>query len=166
MLTLVANKEQPQFTGQLLTLVDMNKLCARLEEAMGKDISRSDLGAAIKAYGGKISRAGMARWFDKDNTKAAMKAEHVFPVAARLNVNPEWLANGKGDKSRGLAATAERLPPNRVALMQAYGTLSPEVRRPIRVLIETLAVASSPGYHRFEEQLAERTARVKETTEP
>lgn len=151
MLTTVPACLQPQFTGLLLTSVAMSTLKERLEMAMGKDITRAHLMAAIKRYGGTISRAALSKWFDDEKTKA-MKAEHVFPVAKLCHVNPEWLATGAGkrDPTPDQCDHAD-IPQRRIDLIRMYGRLPDEVRMPIRSLIETLSYI---GHKRKSEYLA------------
>lgn len=147
----------------------MSTLQDRLKEAMKptatrKEITRSDIISAIKRDGGTISRAALSKWFDEGKVRTlSMKAEHVFPVARLCNVNPEWLATGRGAKERSQSANPDRLPAHRLALIQAYGSLEPDVRHPIRALIETLASATSEKARKFERELGERTVRAKAT---
>lgn len=159
MLTTVSTRTQLQLAGTALTSVNMSKLGGRLTEAMGESVTRSDLIQAVRAYGGRISRAAVSKWFGEREVE--LKAAHAFAVARRCNVNPEWLATGKGPKQRQASANPDKLPPKRLALIQAYGRLHPDVRRPIRALIESLAVAADGHYLEFQKQLAERTERAK-----
>lgn len=157
MLTTVASNMQPQFAYTSLTLVDMGKLKTRLEEAMGKDITRSDLAQAIKAYGGSISRTAMSKWLD--GSTEDMKAVHAFAVAERCNVSAEWLATGKGNKER--AGPIDPLPPHRRALLRMYASLPAEVRLPIRQLIESLAAINHPNYAEDMRKLGAKTAAAR-----
>lgn len=159
MLTTVTGVSQLQLTESALTSVDMSRLKDRLSEAMGETVSRADLIQAVRAYGGRISRAAVSKWFGEKEVE--LKAAHAFAVARRCNVNPEWLATGKGAKQRQVSANPDRLAPKRLALIQAYGQLHPDVRRPVRMLIETLALATDGNYLEFQKNLAERTERAK-----
>lgn len=89
-----------------------------------------------------------------------LKMAHLFAVARLCGVNAEWLALGTGPRSgAGGAAVAEPTTHYEVtearhrALLQAYLSLSEEVRFAVRMLIETLAGAQNPRMHAFMREL-------------
>jgi hypothetical protein len=119
----------------------MSTLAERLKQAMGAEITRTDLADAIKAYGGKISRAAMSKWFD--GRAKEMKAIHVFPVARRCSVNPEWLATGHGHPKppkHGVSQATERVPQAEIAFVGDYLKLSQDIRKALRALVDAMAV--------------------------
>lgn len=76
-------------------------------------------------------------------------------MATKRQVNVTWLQSGIGPKKIGVVSTSD-IPPHRLALLQAYGSLPPETRRPIRALIESLAQSLNPKYQAWEQDMRER----------
>jgi hypothetical protein len=147
MLTTVANDAQPTLPCELLTLVYMvTTLKDRLEAAIaGKDIQQTDLIAAVRQVDKKISRAAVSKWF-RGETKE-LRAAHVFAVARRCEVDPEWLATGNGAMKRGAKSSTPvpaDIPAHRIALIKLYSTLPAEDRAAARRFIETMAWQHHP----------------------
>jgi hypothetical protein len=149
---------QPQLAPVSLTLViDMKTLRDRLVWAMKRTtppITNADLVRAIKADKAKISSAAVAKWFTSVRPPEFIQPAYLFAVARRCGVDAEWLATARGEP---LKSTVDHgLPYRRLTLIKAYGTLPPEVRMPIRALIETLATAQSDRYSQWSDAEGER----------
>lgn len=141
MLTTVRHELQLRLGAELLTLVDMSTLQARLEQAM----KHAKVKQAALAEACDISSAAVAKWFS-GNAKN-LKMEHLFSVADLCQVDPRWLGTGKGEMVRSgklEPCTHQDIPQRRIDLIRMYGRLPDEVRLPIRQLIETLAWQHHP----------------------
>jgi transcriptional regulator with XRE-family HTH domain len=148
MLTMVCLRLQPPLIARELTSVDMSDpttLRERLTECMhSTGIKKAEIANVLK-----ISRAAVSKWFDKENV--AIEARHIFALADLFRIDARWLATGKGTKDLKPKdrMRIEDISARRLDLIRAYGTLSDEVRFPIRSPIETLATASSASYARW-----------------
>lgn len=103
MLTVFKSSMQPHLRRGLLTSVDMEKnatLADRLKDAMGKDISASDLARACG-----VSAAAVSKWLD--GTTQKLSAENYANAARALGVRDEWLRTGRLPRERE-GGTAER----------------------------------------------------------
>jgi transcriptional regulator with XRE-family HTH domain len=99
-LTTVHSRMQPQSKTAVLTLVQMDNLATladRLKDAMGTDISASDLARACG-----ISPAAVSKWLD-GRTKR-LSAENYEAAAQKLGVRVFWLRTGKGPRQGEHAA--------------------------------------------------------------
>jgi hypothetical protein len=162
---------QLQLAEQSLTLVtmkqppkDLKTIRDRLAWAMTRvtpEITNADLVRACKAEKETISSAAVAKWFTSPKSPEFIKPGYLFPIAKRLTVDAEWLATGRGQWDKGTRTDAG-IPYRRIALIQAYSTLPPEVRMSIRALIETLATAHSDNYAQWSRQEAEH-ARTRDS---
>lgn len=120
----------------------MNTLKERLIFSMGADITQADLARECK-----VSRAAVTKWFNEKTKK--IDAVHIFTIARRCNVDPEWLATGKEKPDRGVAqsrADTKDILPRRLDLIRRYGDLPDDIRMPIRMLIENLTPPDSSSY--------------------
>jgi len=93
-LTTVHRCTQPQSNTLVLTLVQMDKpatLADRLKDAMGTEISASDLARACG-----ISPAAVSKWLD-GRTKQ-LSADNYEAAAQKLGVRVFWLRTGKGPR--------------------------------------------------------------------
>lgn len=103
MLTAFKSLMQPHLSKGLLTSVDMEKnatLAARLKDAMGEDISASDLARACG-----VSAAAVSKWLD--GTTQKLSAENYANAARALGVRDEWLRTGRLPRERE-GGTTER----------------------------------------------------------
>lgn len=94
--TVVQSQMQPQYKTAVLTSVHMEKLTTlaeRLQDAMGEEISASDLARACD-----VSPAAVSKWLD-GRTKA-LKADTLASAARALGVREEWLRTGKLPRER------------------------------------------------------------------
>lgn len=94
--TVVQTRMQPQSKTAVLTSVHMEKLATlaeRLTDAMGQEISASDLARACD-----VSPAAVSKWLD-GRTKA-LKADTLASAARALGVREEWLRTGKLPRER------------------------------------------------------------------
>lgn len=69
-------------------------------------------------------------------------------IEHRLQLAQSWLErpdNG-AEVETSSSPSQPDLPPHRISPLQAYGSLPPEMRRPIRALIESLAQSLNPNY--------------------
>lgn len=150
MLTAVKSGAQLQFTVRPLTLVSMNTLQSRIGQAM----KHGEKSAADLARACKISRVAVGKWVD--GTSKKIKTEHAFAVADACNVEPRWLALGKGPMERGGSPPSpyDDIPIRRLDLIRMYGRLPAEVRENIRGLIESLAYLSHPSRDKYERALS------------
>ena len=101
--TVVQTRKQPQFKTSVLTSVDMDKfatLADRLKDAMGTEISASDLARSCN-----VSPAAVSKWLD-GRTKH-LKAETLHTASRALGVREDWLRTGKLPRERE-AAEEER----------------------------------------------------------
>ena len=101
--TVVQSRAQPQFKTSMLTSVHMDKfatLADRLKDAMGTEISASDLARSCN-----VSPAAVSKWLD-GRTKR-LKAETLAAASRALGVREEWLRTGKLPMERE-AAEEER----------------------------------------------------------
>ena len=157
MLTTLTTQTQPQLTEPRLTLASVSAIEDRLRLAM----KRGKASAAELARACDISPSAVSKWF---NGKAdTIKAVHVFAVARRCKVNPEWLATGEGkpDLPKDVARAYD-IPDRRLELIRLYGRLPDEVRFHIRGIIEALAAASSDSYARWSTDMAAKAKRRDE----
>lgn len=92
-LTTVDRRLQPQSKKGVLTSVDMESLKERLRDAMGTEISASDLARACK-----VSPAAVSKWLD-GRTKE-LKADNYVDAARALGVSAEWLRTGRLPRER------------------------------------------------------------------
>lgn len=157
---------QPQFANRLLTSVSMTvrrhhtTLAERLALAMGEDITAADLARECG-----ISRAAMSKLLN--GKSGDIKANNALAVARRCRVNVGWLVTGEGPMRPGVADSATAgIPPHRIALIQAYGRLPADMRAPIRLLIETLALAQDEKYAKWSKEVAEYTNNAKTSKNP
>lgn len=94
--TVVQSKMQPQSKTVVLTSVHMEKLTTlaeRLQDAMGTEISASDLARACD-----VSPAAVSKWLD--GRTRALKADTLASAARALGVREEWLRTGKLPRER------------------------------------------------------------------
>jgi hypothetical protein len=87
---------QPHLKGSPLTSVHMDKyatLADRLKDAMGQDISASDLSRACD-----VSPAAVSKWLD--GTTKKLSAENYASAARALGVRDEWLRTGRLPRER------------------------------------------------------------------
>ena len=94
--TAVQMRMQPQSKTVVLTSVHMEKLVTlaeRLVDAMGQEVSASDLARACN-----VSPAAVSKWLD-GRTKA-LKADTLASAARALGVREEWLRTGKLPRDR------------------------------------------------------------------
>lgn len=94
--TAVQSRMQPQSKTGVLTSVHMERLTTlaeRLADAMGQEISASDLARACD-----VSPAAVSKWMD-GRTKA-LKADTLASAARALGVREEWLRTGKLPRER------------------------------------------------------------------
>lgn len=101
--TVVQSRTQPQFKTSVLTSVHMDKfatLADRLKDAMGTEISASDLAKSCN-----VSPAAVSKWLD-GRTKQ-LKAETLHAASRALGVREDWLRTGKLPRERE-AAEEER----------------------------------------------------------
>lgn len=95
-LTTVQSRLQPQSKTEMLTSVNMDKLATlaeRLIDAMGDDVSASDLARACS-----VSPAAVSKWLD--GRTAALKADTLAAAARALGVREEWLRTGRLPRER------------------------------------------------------------------
>jgi len=95
-LTAVQFDMQPQSKRTVLTSVQMDKfstLAERLTDAMGEEITASDLARACD-----VSPAAVSKWLD-GRTKT-LKAETLASAARALGVREDWLRTGKLPRER------------------------------------------------------------------
>jgi transcriptional regulator with XRE-family HTH domain len=108
-----------------------------IQERKALGLNQEDLGAAAG-----VSKATVSKW-ERGDTKN-MRPAHLFAIAKKLGVEARWLALGDGPRKMEaprnilISGKHSELPARRLALIQAYGELPPEVRQPVRMLIETL----------------------------
>ncbi len=147
MLTVVTSKMQPQLNQTGLTLVYMERLNQRIAEAAR--LSGASRTAMAKACG--TSAAAVSKWFSGDSKE--IKVAHVFALADMCQVDAKWLAIGegsprpnKGPKGSDTLPHSEFEPKHR-DLLRMYLRLPPEVRAPIRQMIETMSAAQREKYH-------------------
>lgn len=94
--TAVQTGKQPQFKNRVLTSVHMDKLSTlaeRLKDAMGEEISASDLARACG-----VSPAAVSKWLD--GRTRALKAETLAAASRALGVREDWLRTGRLPKER------------------------------------------------------------------
>lgn len=88
---------KPELAFDLLTLLTMNTLEDRLRLALketqikrpSEKINQAWLSRAVG-----ISTAGITKWFN--GSTQSLEGENLLKASSALNVNPEWLATGKG----------------------------------------------------------------------
>lgn len=130
-----------EFSGRLNQLLD--------EEQIQKRSRRSLL---AREHG--VSTEAARKWL----TGLAMPDQANLAIMARnRRVSVTWLQSGIGTRAADAPSSSD-IPPNRLALLQAYGSLPPEMRRPIRALIETLAQSVNPSYQTYEADQRRRNA--------
>ena len=130
-----------EFSDRLNQLLD--------EEQVQKRSRRS-----LLAREHNVSTEAARKWL----TGLAMPDQANLAIMARnRQVNVTWLQSGIGTQTPSTPSSSD-LPPHRLALLQAYGSLPPEMRRPIRALIETLAQSLSPSYRAYEADQRRRNA--------
>lgn len=116
----------------------MTTLQERLNAAM--DYAKKTRADLARACG--ISRPAVSKWFDSGKN---LKMEHLFSVSDECGVDARWLAIGEGTMKPSKAApcTHQDIPTHRFEMIRTYGRLDPEIRAPIKMLIETLWAANS-----------------------
>lgn len=133
--TVVQSRTQPQFKTSMLTSVHMDKfatLADRLKDAMGTEISASDLARSCN-----VSPAAVSKWLD-GRTKR-LKAETLAAASRALGVREEWLRTGKLPMERE-AAEEERQIDHVIELLE-------NLRGPLASLasaIDTLSRSREP----------------------
>lgn len=100
-----------------------------------------------------ISAAAVSKWFSGASKK--IKTEHVFIVARLYNVDPEWLALGRGKPDRKSGTASNEFEDKHIDLLRMYKRLPGDIRDPIRAVIQTLAAAHSERYASWSRQMAE-----------
>jgi transcriptional regulator with XRE-family HTH domain len=93
-LTIVHGSMQPQSKSKLLTLVQMeplDTLAARLKDAMGNEITGSDLARQCG-----VSPAAVSKWL----SGGKMNADNLAEAARAVGVREEWLRTGKLPRER------------------------------------------------------------------
>jgi hypothetical protein len=98
-----------------------------------------------------MTAAGMSKIINGET--AELKAVHVFKIARRCRVDPEWLATGEGkpfaggvrDKQAQYNPLAE-FEPKHIDLLRMYKRLPKDIRGPIRAMIEILAASQREDY--------------------
>lgn len=98
-----------------------------------------------------ISEGAVSKLFSGKSRE--IKAAHLFPIAKRCHVDPEWLATGRGQTQvggvrdkRGTYDPKAEFEPKHIDLLRMYKRLPKEARAPIRTMIETLAAAQREDY--------------------
>lgn len=90
------------------------------------------------------------------------RLHHLIDLAKVLNVSEDWLLVGF-EKPAGKAAAVASKPPiadKHLSLINNYKKLPGEIRTPIRMMIESMAVVANPNYHtKYKSQ--EKAARKK-----
>lgn len=113
----------------------METRSARLRRLrMAKKMSLQAVGDVVG-----VEKATVSKWENHKAGTPEIDLAVFFKLADLYNIDARELATGK-------PSARPALPPQRHALITAYGALRPEVRAPIRQLIETLATASNPSY--------------------
>lgn len=103
MLTAFKSIMQPHLNGGRLTSVHMDKhatLADRLKDAMGEEISASDMARACG-----VSPAAVSKWLD--GTTKKLSAENYASASRALGVRDEWLRTGRLPRERE-GGTTER----------------------------------------------------------
>lgn len=73
-------------------MIDMEFLEDRIRESRKeRGISQTELANAVN-----VSRAAVSRW--ETGLVKNLKMEHLFAISHLLDINPEWLATGAGDR--------------------------------------------------------------------
>lgn len=96
MLTAFKSRMQPHLSCASLTSVDMDKfstLAERLLDAMGEEISASDLARACG-----VSPAAVSKWLD--GTTKKLSADNYASTSRALGVREEWLRTGRLPRER------------------------------------------------------------------
>ena len=96
MLTAFKSRMQPHLKAEGLTSVDMDKhatLADRLKDAMGDEISASELARACG-----VSPAAVSKWLD--GTTKKLSADNYASAARALGVREEWLRTGRLPRDR------------------------------------------------------------------
>lgn len=96
-------------------------------------------GFTLEALGKIVGtgKAAVSKW--ENDPDINIELATFFKLADALDIDPRELATGAPQKTRELA-------PHRLSLINAYGRLPPDVRIPIRGLIETLDAAGAARY--------------------
>lgn len=95
-----------------------------------------------------VKRLGMTRTAVKywlDGTTKHIRPEHLFPAAKALQVSPEWLGTGQGEKrpsARGAEQTSayvvQHLSGDEQKLLSAFSSLSLPLRRALLALVQEM----------------------------
>lgn len=118
----------------------MSLLEQRINESrLERGMSASDLARAVG-----VTSAAVSRW-EKGQVKN-LRMEHLFTIARILDINPEWLATGRGHKKGHLldqngmvrepsAPTYDHLNHEEQMLVDTYRRLSHNTRKNLKELI-------------------------------
>lgn len=107
---MVNQTSKPELARALLTSVDMSSLSDRLREALA-DCAKTTTEKRNQAWLSRkvgISTAAMTKWFN--GATQALEGENLIKAAKAMNVNPEWLATGKGRKDAVALGPAIQTP--------------------------------------------------------
>lgn len=119
-----------------------------LEERIYQSRLESGLSASELARAVGVTSAAVSRW-EKGQVKN-LRMEHLFAIARILDINPEWLATGRGHKKGHLfdqdgmvrepgTPTYDHLNHEEQALLDSYRSLSYSTRKNLRDAIIELA---------------------------
>ncbi len=122
----------------------MSLLEERINESrLERGMSASELARAVG-----VTSAAVSRW-EKGQVKN-LRMEHLFTIARLLDINPEWLATGRGHKKGHLLnqqgsihepgpPTYEHLNREEQILVDVYRRLSHSTRRNLKDFVLELA---------------------------
>lgn len=123
-----------------------------LAERLGKAAEIGKVSQKELARIAGISEGAVSKLFSGKSRE--IKAAHLFPIARRCHVDPEWLASGRGQaqaaggirEKRATYDPKAEFEPKHIDLLRMYKRLPKEARAPIRTMIETLAAAQREDY--------------------
>jgi len=136
----------------------MSNLQERLVQAAEKaKATQKEIAAAAG-----VTEAAVSKLFNGKSKE--IKAAHVFKIARKCKVDPEWLATGRGTANAAGHATGVRdtkgtynlrdeFEEKHIDLLRMYKKLPKDCRHMVRSTIQTLAAAQRENYHSWVREL-------------